>query len=302
MPHIDTLLSKIDILPQPIDILFGTIRYEPGGTYGPRIQEHYQIVVVHQGHAWVHIDKQTYYLDKGEVALLKPGHYEFFEFAKDVPTHHSWCHFHWHLDDDVAQGLESLPFKTQLSNRLEQLIELGLSLENDPHALSPSSSHLAAAVFWEYVSLAAMSSSSGAYARLPKPLQRAQSFVTTNYQQDLKLEQLSEVARVTPEHLIRLFRNHLGITPMRYLWQVRAQQGESLLRHTGLTVEKIALSCGFKTVAHFSRTIKTQLGQTPLEVRTQHWQRGAVRREGLESSVKPFHHQDADTQSNEVTK
>lgn len=289
MPHIDKLLSEIDILPQPTDILFGTIWYEPGGTYGPRIQEHYQIVVVHQGHVWVHIDKQPYYLDKGEVALLKPGHYEFFEFAKDVPTHHSWCHFHWRLEAEVAQALESLPFKTSLSKRLEQLTEVGVSLEHDPHALSPSSSHLAAATFWEYVSLAALSSSSGTYARLPKPLQQAQAFVLTNYQQDFRLEQLSEVARVTPEHLIRLFRTHLGITPMRYLWQVRAQQGASLLRHTGLTVEKIALSCGFKTVAHFSRTIKTHYGQTPLEVRTLHWQRGTVTREELGSSLA-FNH------------
>jgi AraC-like DNA-binding protein len=282
MPHIDKLLSKIDNLPQPADILFGTVWYEPSSTYGPRVQEHYQIVIVHKGHAWVHIDKQPYYLDKGEVALLKPGHYEFFEFAKSEMTHHSWCHFRWQLSDELGQALEALPFKVLSSPRMTQLVEVGLSLEHNPHALSPSFSHLAAAAFWEYVSLAAMSSSSGTYARLPKPLQQAQAFIITNYQQDFRLEHLSNIARVTPEHLIRLFRNHLGITPMRYLWQVRAQQGASLLRHTGLTVEKIALSCGFKTVAHFSRTIKTQLGQTPLEVRTLHWQRGTVTREKTE--------------------
>jgi AraC family transcriptional regulator, arabinose operon regulatory protein len=267
MPRIDKLLSKIDILPLPGNTFFGVIVYQPGGTYGPRVQEHYQLVVVYSGHAVIHLDGQTHDLDEEEVALLKPGHYEFFEFAKDSPTHHSWCHFHWHLDDSLTELLETFPFKLPLSNHMRALIDLGLALHRDHHSLSPTSQHLAAAAFWEFASLAAMSSSTSPYGRLPKSLQRVQSFVTSNYQHELTLENLSQVAHVTPEHLIRLFRQHLGTTPMRYVWQIRAQQGVSYLRHTGLSVERIALGCGFKTAAHFSRTIKAQYGQTPLELR-----------------------------------
>jgi AraC family transcriptional regulator, arabinose operon regulatory protein len=273
MPHIDKLLSKKDNLLQPRSIFFGLIRYKPAATYGPRVQEHYQLVLVLKGHVRVYIDKQPQVVKQGEVALLKPGHHEFFEFAKDQETEHSWCSFYWQLDDELTHILETLPFKVGLSERMQQFVALGVGVMQDHSALTPLMSHLAGAVFWEFVSLAATTSSSSPYAKLSKPLQRVLSFVMTNYQHELTLEQLSEVARVTPKHLTRLFHTYLGITPMRYVWQVRSQQGASLLRHTDFTVEKIALSCGFKTVAHFSRTIKKHYQQTPLEVRMLHWQR-----------------------------
>jgi AraC-like DNA-binding protein len=273
MPQIDKLLSEIDILPQPVNAFFGSIIYEPQGTYGPRVQDHYQFVIVYSGQATIYIDGHASYLGRDEVAFLKPGHFEFFEFCKDSSTHHSWCHFHWHLDGEFTEILESLPFKMTLSNRMKQLIDVGLSFQRDPHTLFPAHQNLAAAVFWEYTSLVAMSSSTSPYGRLPNALQRVQSYVTSHYQHEITLETLSQVAHITPEHLIRLFRLHLGTTPMRYVWQIRAQQGASYLCHTDFTVERVALSCGFKTAAHFSRVIRKQYGQAPLELKAWHQKR-----------------------------
>ena len=146
-------------------------------------------------------------------------------------------------------------------------MDLGLSLQHDPQALTPALSHLVAAAFWEYVSGAGLAEFSRQNARLPEPVKRVQAYIRQNYYRDLNLTRLSEVAFVTPEHLIRLFRTHLGLTPVRYLREVRVRQGISFLSHTGITVERIAFSCGFKTAAHFSRCIKQATGQTPSEIR-----------------------------------
>lgn len=276
IPDIDTLLSKIDILPNPDRTLFGMFKYDPGGTYGPRVQNYYQIVAVHKGHVWIHIDHQPNLLNEGEVAFLKAGHLEFFEFSKDFETHHSWCDFYWHLNPDIAQIIESFPFKTTISDTMRQLIELGVSLQSKPNALTPLTTHLAVATFWEYVNLIAQSISAKGYSPLPKPVQRVQVFILTHYHRELNLHILSQLAHVTPEHLIRLFRDHLHVTPMRYVWQVRAQQGAQLLRYTGLRIEEVAFTCGFKTVAHFSRTVKAHFGHSPLEIRTLHWQSSKI--------------------------
>ena len=167
-------------------------------------------------------------------------------------------------------SIETLPFKTTVSSRLERLMDLGLSLQHDPQALTPSLSHLAAAVFWEFVSSSGPAEVSSQNARLPESVKRVQAYIRQNYYSDVHLGQLSEIAFVTPEHLIRLFRSHLDTTPMRYLRDVRVRQGISFLSHTGITVERIAFNCGFKTAAHFSRCIKQATGQTPSEIRARH--------------------------------
>jgi AraC family transcriptional regulator of arabinose operon len=276
MSDIDVLLSEINIFSSPTRAFFGMIKYNPGGTYGPRVQRNYQIVAVHKGHVWIDIDHQPHFLNEGEVALFKPGHHEFFEFAKDRETQHSWCDLHWNLDSETAKIIRSFPFKSAISETMNQLLKLGASVQSNLNALTPLTTHLAVATFWEYVNLITQFISSEDFIPLPKPLQRVQTFVLTHYPNELNLDLLSQVAHMTPEHLIRLFREHLHVTPMRFVWQVRTQQGAQLLRYTGLSVEEVARNCGFKTLAHFSRTVKAHFGHSPLEIRTLHWQTSKI--------------------------
>lgn len=263
-------LSKIDIATLPKHVFFGNVMYGAGGTYGPRIQEHLQLVIIRSGEATVHIDGSKNHLEQGEVALLKKGHKEYFEFTKTARTYHSWCHFHWDLPENAVRLIEALPFKTTVSSRMERLMDLGLSLQHDPQSLAPSLAHLAAAAFWEFVSSSGSATLSNQNARLPDSIKRVQAYIRQNYYSDINLDHLSEIAFVTPEHLIRLFRAHLGTTPMRYLRDVRVRQGISFLSHTGINIERIAFNCGFKTAAHFSRCIKQTTGQTPSEIRARH--------------------------------
>lgn len=272
MSSVEHFLSESDVTVLPSDVFFGDVVYKAGGTYGPRVQPTYQLLLIHSGHAKIYIDGQKNDLNRGEVALLKPGHQEFFQFSEETRTHHRWCHFKWHLPEAVVQKIESLAFGVPLSRRMEHLIDLGLSLQHDPYALDPLLKHLAAAVFWEFISTQASQLSSARHATLPISITRVQTYIVQNYSDDITLRTLSQIASVSPEHLNRLFRRHLDTTPIYYLWQVRVQQGISNLRHTGLAIEEIAYQCGFKTAAHFSRSVKAQYGQTPSQVRARHWQ------------------------------
>ena len=270
MSSIDAYLSQIDVVSLPEDAFFGNVMYEPAGTYGPRMQTHYQLVAMNKGEAKVYIDGDPFSLRQGEVALLHPGHNEFFEFTKAAQTYHSWCHFSWDLPAELARRAAPLRLKLPLSNRMERLIDLGLSLHHDPCVLAPSLSHLAAAAFWEYMSAARLDASSTRSAPLPESVKRVQAYISNYYYLALDLPKLGEVAFVTPEHLTRLFNRHLGVSPMRYLWQVRTRQGVSFIKHSNRKFEQIAFSCGFKTAAHFSRSVKAATGRTPSEVRAHH--------------------------------
>ncbi len=150
MPSIEHFLSEIDVSVLPSDVFFCDVVYKAGGTYGPRVQPTYQLLLIHSGYAQIYIDGQKNDLNRGEMALLRPGHHEFFQFAKEARTHHRWCHFKWSLPDAVVQKIEGSAFGVPLSKRMEHLIDLGLSLQHDPYALNPSLKHLAAVAFWEF--------------------------------------------------------------------------------------------------------------------------------------------------------
>ena len=151
----------------PHYVFFGDVVYEPGGTYGPRLQTLYQIFFVNSGHAHIEVDGHKHDVGEGQMALLKPGHTEFFQFAKKTATHHRWCHLDWQVPEGGGEKIERLPLGAPLSERLEHLCDLGLSLQHDPHAPAPLLRHLGAAAFWEFVGTQAQRLPAARHATLP---------------------------------------------------------------------------------------------------------------------------------------
>lgn len=84
---------------------------------------------------------------------------------------------------------------------------------------------------------------------------------------EITLDQLASIANLSPQHLISSFSKNIGLTPMRYLWQARANRGRALLLQSGLSVSEIAYQCGYKNPFHFSRHIRQNFGMAPTEVR-----------------------------------
>ncbi|MFB1100443.1 helix-turn-helix domain-containing protein [Terribacillus sp. JSM ZJ617] len=71
-------------------------------------------------------------------------------------------------------------------------------------------------------------------------------------------------------YIQRSFKEVLGITPLRYLHQVRINKSKELLlkKHT-YSITTIGLEVGYNDSAHFSTKFKEQEGMTPKEFRKQ---------------------------------
>ncbi|MCX6970179.1 MAG: helix-turn-helix transcriptional regulator [Verrucomicrobia bacterium] len=76
---------------------------------------------------------------------------------------------------------------------------------------------------------------------------------------------------MTGAHLIRLFRQHLGTTPMQSVWKRRVEAGAQLLRETGLAISEVAYQCGFQSPFHFSRMLRKHFGHPPRAYRRKMW-------------------------------
>jgi AraC-like DNA-binding protein len=76
------------------------------------------------------------------------------------------------------------------------------------------------------------------------------------------LAALARRVGLSREHLHRLFRATLGLTPGQYLRLTRMVVARRLLRR-GDRIADAALACGFADQAHFSRWFRRYLGVTP---------------------------------------
>lgn len=72
-------------------------------------------------------------------------------------------------------------------------------------------------------------------------------------------------ANLSPRHLERLFREHLGLTPKTYLNIRRAQRALALLTREGerLTAGDAALAAGYADQSHCTRDLRRYMGVTP---------------------------------------
>ena len=98
-------------------------------------------------------------------------------------------------------------------------------------------------------------------------LARAVSFFLQNYMNFIGVEDAAEVAGVSRGMLIRLFRNHFGKSPSRFLLEIRLNQIRHLLDSTDLTLSEIARRCGYGSDMALSLAFRRENGIPPGEFR-----------------------------------
>jgi len=248
---------------------FGYAIYDAHGSCGPRLQKNLQLVYLYEGEARIKVDGKERRLGAGEATLLVPGREEHFLFSKTGRTRHGWCEVRdAQLDKAVRSAYERLPFSGPLTPHMEALARMALSLKPDARASERRLyDALAQAMMLAYLSAVGF----GDAAPLPEPLRRAVEQIETQYGRACSVDALARTAGVTGAHLIRLFRKHLGTTPMQSVWRRRVEAGAQKLRETGLSISEVAFQCGFQTPFHFSRMVKKHFGQSPRAYRRQTW-------------------------------
>lgn len=98
-------------------------------------------------------------------------------------------------------------------------------------------------------------------------LLRVVEYVKSNINIQIELSDLASMACVTTSHLGRLFRQHLGCSPLQFILRTRIQCAQRLLITTSYTINVIAHEVGFNDTSYFIRLFRQRLGFTPQEYR-----------------------------------
>jgi AraC family transcriptional regulator len=100
-----------------------------------------------------------------------------------------------------------------------------------------------------------------------RQLEHVLDYIASNLHQALTVIELAAVAGVSPTHFSRLFRQHTGESPYRYVRNRRLDQAEGLIIGTQLSFAAIAAAVGFSDQSHLNRVMRAQRGATPGQLR-----------------------------------
>lgn len=263
-------MTQMNILNETTSLSHGRFLYSEYETLGPRIQRDLQLVFVHRGEMEVHVDNQNILVPEGRAILLLPGGREFFHFARHEPTEHGWCVAAAQRHDVLVEELDSIQRLGDFTPRMQILDRSAWELTGAGRSGAVQvSESLCRALFTEFLDHIGYWDS--ASKRMSPPVAKALEHILGHWSEPLDLDRLAGVSSVTPTHLVRLFREHMDTTPMRYVWTCRMKEAARLLEQTGLQVSEIAYRCGFANPFHFSRAFKKKYHESPSVYRNRIW-------------------------------
>lgn len=96
-----------------------------------------------------------------------------------------------------------------------------------------------------------------------------QEYIEANLSQALELNELAQLVDLSEYHFARLFKQHCGESPHRYVTRQRIELACQLLLNHRLSLAQIAYDLGFSSQAHFSSRFKQWVGISPSQYRQQ---------------------------------
>ena len=94
----------------------------------------------------------------------------------------------------------------------------------------------------------------------------AVSYIHEHYAAEtLSISELSKMCSITPEYFRKIFHNIYGISPVKYINNLRLGRAEELLNSGLYSITDVAFLSGYNDISYFNREFKKTHGVSPSE-------------------------------------
>ena len=105
-------------------------------------------------------------------------------------------------------------------------------------------------------------------SELPPLVQESAALIRREiFDSPLTVSDVARRCRVTPTWLIRVFTEHMGVTPKKFMDQLRVERACELLLYTDKSMEEIAVASGFSEARQMRRLFHEIRGVSPMQYR-----------------------------------
>jgi AraC-like DNA-binding protein len=260
----------------------------------PRRLLDYLLMYVQEGKMVACVEEHRYQLRAGDFCLVQPGELHTLEGLTHTITPYLHLDVFYNSARErsfvVRSGqVDTAGFQRLLQPRLEAVTGVRVPTKFTPtHLAQFRDSMLKAIGIWQrrdflgqlesqYLATGLVLSLLQTYSRgnaessdQPELLNWIISFMSLHLSEPLSVADMAERAGLSASRFSQVFRDRFGRPPHQFLLHLRIQRAQDLLQHTGLTLQQIAVQCGFTDVHHFAKAFKRIAGHTPGAYRRLH--------------------------------
>lgn len=234
---------------QPITFLHSSLRFFAENEHHvTRFCEDDVLVMVFEGVLRFTEDNVCYEIHPGEYHIQKGNTFQSGEKASASPKY-LYVHFH----SEWADNNTVLPFEGTFDYKETK------TLMDELDRLSHTNSLLIhkSAIFFKILLL---------LQQKEKPTGVTDKIVEFIFEENLReisLEKICKKFHFSKNHIINVFKKELGVTPIKYINDLKLNRAKYLLEVTSDTIESISLKSGFNDYSHFYKLFYRENGLSP---------------------------------------
>lgn len=248
----------------------GYARCEPGHSFGPSVRPNYLIHYVLEGKGIYRVGKNEYRLKSGYGFLIEPQIQTFYRADAKDPWTYIWIGFGGNNAEkylkDMGLDRQHPVFGCAYGKHLERIVRD--MLKNN--ISTTTNRFLLQSLLYEFFSILTrdihVNPTVLQNGENPYVLQ-AVEFIQNNYSFPIHVSDIANYVCINRSYLYTLFKSSLGVSPQDYLANYRISRAAELLTVTELSIESIALSCGYTDPLIFSKVFKAKKGEAPSRYR-----------------------------------
>lgn len=238
-------------------------------TFTRHAHPEYEMLYFLSGEADCIVDHMRHVLTAGELVLIPPLSYHFVSVTPAVPYERVVIDFSdCGLPDDILGRVFSSPRIVDTAAS-ESIREIFRRMDNYAQRFSGTArSLLARNLTAELICLLDTENAplTGEFSGVSRVLEEAMHYIDSCIDTITGLDELCAHLYVSRAYLHRLFRNSMGISPMRYITDKRLLLAQSRLR-LGEKPTQVCSACGFGDYSAFYRAYRAYFGYSPAEER-----------------------------------
>lgn len=231
-------------------IQFGYQDCEPSHFYGPAVREYWLLHYIVSGKGFFVKNGKRHELSGGDIFVISPYEETYYEADENDPWKYIWI------------GFTSDAPPCDLSAPVLHCPEARKIFEDAKNCkyLSRGKSAFLSAKLWELASILLDSKRTRT-----DYVDEALDYMNAEYMNKLTVAGISKKLNIDRSYFSNIFKNKVGVSPQRYLTELRLTKAAELMTLYGQTPMVAAYSVGYQDLFAFSKIFKSRFGVPPRE-------------------------------------
>ena len=240
-------------------------------TWRPRGRVDWQLIYISAGEGHFILDGREIIISAGNMVLYQPKQEQRYFFLGENSSQYWFVHFTGTQVRNILKHynipLDGYVLHTGISYEYEDLFK---KMRDELVECSPEYEEMLALLFRELLITINRRMHEGApriAGFTQDEVTYAKNYFREHYNEDINIERYAASRNMSTSWFNKCFRSITGVSPMKFVLDVRMRNAQILLETTDEAISEIALLVGYDNPMYFSRVFRKEKGLSPLKYR-----------------------------------